>query len=82
MTQKELDQIDGEMGQKSAEIRGNAEAKVIAMTAEAYGRSPEFYALLRRLEVFKKALVGNTHLILSTDSDLFRLIKGADLESP
>ena len=75
LTQKELDQIEGEMEQKAAEIRGEADAQVIAMTAEAYGKSPEFYALLRRLEVFETALGQNTRLILTTDSELLRLIK-------
>ncbi len=74
-TQKELDQIEGEMEQRSAEIRGEAKATVIQLTAEAYGRSPEFYEFLRRLEVFKKALGQNTRLILSTDSDLLRMLK-------
>lgn len=79
-TQKELDEITGEMEQKSAEIRGEADAKVIQMTAEAYGRSPEFYKFLRRLEVFKKTLRGDTRLILSTDSDLFRMLKDPEIE--
>jgi len=74
-TQKELDQIEGEMAQKSAEIRGTADAQVIQLTAEAYGKSQEFYVFLRRLEVLKKTLGRDTRLIMSTDSDLFRLLK-------
>ncbi len=74
-TQKELDQIEGEMEQRSAEIRGEANAKVIQLTAEAYSRSPEFFEFLRRLEVFKTALGTDTRLILSTESDLLRLLK-------
>ena len=74
-TQKELDLIEGEMAQKSTEIRGTADAQVIQLTADAYGRSPEFYVFLRRLEVFKKTLGSDTRLILSTESDLFRLLK-------
>jgi len=74
-TQKELDQILGEKEQKSAEIRGAADAQVIQMTAEAYGKSSEFYQFLGRLEVFKKTLRGDTRLILSTDSDLFHMLK-------
>jgi len=46
LTRKELDSIEGEMEQKSAEIRGKADATVIQMTAEAYGKSPEFFAFL------------------------------------
>ena len=74
-TQKELELIEGEMAPKSTEIRGTADAQVIQLTAEAYGRSPEFYTFLRRLELFKKTLGSETRLILSTDSDLFRLLK-------
>jgi membrane protease subunit HflC len=74
-TQKELDQIEGEMEQKSAEIRGAADAEVIRLTAEAYGKSPEFYEFLRRLEVFKNTLDNDSRLILSTDSDLLQMLK-------
>jgi modulator of FtsH protease HflC len=74
-TQKELDQIEGEMDQKSAEIRGEADAQVIQMTAEAYGQSPGFYEFLRRLEVLKATLNQDTRLILSTESDLFQMLK-------
>ena len=74
-TQKELDEITGEMEQKSAEIRGEADAEVIRLTAEAYGRSPDFYEFLQRLEVLKKTLTQDTRLILSTDSELFKMLK-------
>jgi regulator of protease activity HflC (stomatin/prohibitin superfamily) len=46
------------------------------MTAEAYGQSPEFYEFLRRLEVLKATFNQDTRLILSTDSDLFQMLKG------
>ncbi|MCH8243149.1 MAG: protease modulator HflC [Planctomycetes bacterium] len=82
-TQKELDQIEGEMEQESAEIRGEADALVIKMTAEAYGgEALEFYEFLRRLEVFKASLGSETRLILSTESDLFRLLKEPGEPSP
>ncbi|MFP6693462.1 MAG: protease modulator HflC [Pirellulales bacterium] len=81
-TQKELDLIEGEMKQKSAEIRGAADAQVIQLTAEAYGKSQEFYEFLRRLEVFKKTLKRDTRLILSAESDLFRLLKEPGAQPP
>lgn len=80
LTQKELDSIEGTMKQKSAEIRGNADAEVIQMTAEAYGRNPEFFMFLQKLEVYKASLKGDTNLILSTDSDLLKLLKSIDAE--
>ncbi len=74
-TQKQLDQIEGEMEKESAEIRGKADAEVIRLTAEAYGRSPEFFEFLRRLEVLKATLGQDTSLILSTNSGLLRMLK-------
>ena len=74
-TKKELDQIEGEMEKRASEIRGDADARVIQLTAVAYGQAPEFFEFLRRLEVFRETLRSDTRLILSTDSDLFRLLK-------
>jgi membrane protease subunit HflC len=81
LTRKELDQIEGEMKQKSDEIRGTADAEVIRLTAEAYGQNPEFFEFLQRLEMYKAALKTDTRLILSTDSDLFRLFKTTRLNN-
>jgi membrane protease subunit HflC len=83
LTRRELDGIEGEMKQKSAEIRGEADAEVIKLTAEAYGgEALEFYEFLRRLEVFKTALGNETRLIMSTDSDLFQLLKSPGVLAP
>jgi membrane protease subunit HflC len=70
LTRKELDQIEGEMEQKSAEIRGEADAEVIAIAAEAFSKSPEFYEFLRRLELYRLTLGQRTRLVLSTDNEL------------
>ena len=66
--QKELDGIEGEMEQKSAEIRGQADAEVIKIAAEGYSKSPEFYEFLRSLEAYKKTLKRGTRLIMSSDN--------------
>jgi membrane protease subunit HflC len=78
LAQKELDTISGTMKQKAAEIRGNADAEVIQLTAEAYGRNPEFFIFLKKLEVYKAAMKADTNLILSTDSDLLSLLKSIE----
>jgi len=78
LAQKELDTISGTMKQKAAEIRGKADAEVIQMTAEAYGRNPEFFVFLQKLEVYKAAMKSDTNLILSTDSDLLSLMKSIE----
>lgn len=66
--QKELEQITGEMEEKSATIRGKADAEVITIAAEAFGKSPEFYRFLRRLEAYRTTMGEGTRLILSTDN--------------
>lgn len=78
LTRKELDSIEGTMKQKAAEIRGFADAEVIKMTAEAYSKNAEFFEFLQRLELYKNALSKDTNLILSTDSEMFRLFKSTD----
>lgn len=75
LMRKELDGIEGEMEQKSAEIRGQADAEVIKIAAEGYSKSPEFYEFLRSLEAYKKTLRGGTRLIMSSDNKFLRQLK-------
>jgi membrane protease subunit HflC len=79
-TRKELDEIEGEREQRSAEIRGDADAKVIEITARAFGRSPEFYRFLRQLEAYNKTLGPATRLVLSTENDFLHLLHGPGSE--
>lgn len=81
-TRKELDLIEGEMKQKSVEIRGAADAEVIRLAAEAYGKSPELYEFLRQIDIYKTSLAGGTRLVLSTDSELLKMIKGLPPKTP
>jgi len=78
-TKKELDEIEGEMMQKSAEIRGQADAAVIDITARAFGQSPEFYQFLRQLEAYKSTLTSGTQLILSTENEFLHQLQGANM---
>ena len=82
LTRKQLDSIEGTMKQRSAEIRGGADAEVIRMTADSYGRNAEFYEFLQRLEMYKAALKSDTNLILSTDSEMFGLFKRVSPKQP
>ena len=77
LMKKEQDEIECEMEQRSAEIRGDANAEVIRIAAEAYSKSPEFYKFLRRLEAYKKALGTRTRLILSTDNEFLEQLRGS-----
>ena len=75
-TRKELDKIEGEMEQRAAEIRGHGDAAVIKIYADAIGQDLELYEFLRRLEAYKKTFGSGTKLILSTDNEFLKLLRG------
>jgi membrane protease subunit HflC len=61
---------------KKAEImRGEGDALAVKIFADAYGRDPEFYELVRTLEAYRKSLGEGTTVILSPNSDFFRYLK-------
>lgn len=73
--QKELKRIESDAYRESVQIRGRADAEAAAIYAEAYGRDPEFYAFVRTLEAYRKALKENSKLVISTDSDFYRFLQ-------
>jgi membrane protease subunit HflC len=70
-----VQQIEGEGTGESNKIRGEVDAQIIQMYAEAIRQTGEFYNFVRTLEAYQEAMGTNTRLILTTDSDLFRLLK-------
>ena len=80
-TQAEVERILGEGSQKSNEIRGQVDAEIIGMYAEAIEETGEFYNFIRTLEVYEKSLDSDTRLIMTTDSDIFGLLKSVDKTS-
>lgn len=74
--------IEGE-GKKQANIlKGQVDAEIIDSYAKAIRESGEFYNFTRTLEVYKEALKGETRLILTTDSELLRMIKTLEPSRP
>ncbi len=76
--EKDLLEIESEAYKKVEEIRGAADAKATEIYAAAYNLSPEaaeFYQFIKTMEVYQEMLNQDTTLILSTDSDIFRLLK-------
>ena len=54
-------------------------AKNPEIYARAYNQSPEavaFYEFTRTMQAYKSMIAENTTLVLSTDSDLFKFLKG------
>ncbi len=79
--QKDLQAIESEAYRKIQEIRGDADARATEIYASAYNQSPasaEFYGFLKTLETYKSVLSNETTLILTTDSEFFRLLKSLE----
>jgi len=76
---RELNKIQSEAYRKVEEIRGAADAKATEIYAKAYNQSPEavrFYEFTRTMQSYTSIIADNTTLVLSTDSDLFKFLKG------
>jgi len=60
---------------KDAEkVRGEGDAESTRIYSAAYTRNPRFYKLLRTLESYKKILDDKTTAILSSDSELLKVL--------
>jgi membrane protease subunit HflC len=60
---------------KEAEkIRGQGDAESTRIYGQAYSKNPRFYKLLRTLDAYKKVLDDKTTAILSSDSELLRVL--------
>ncbi len=59
---------------QAEEIKGQGDAESTRIYGQAYSRDPQFYKLVRTLEAYKKVLDDKTTAILSSDSELLRLL--------
>jgi membrane protease subunit HflC len=76
---RDLNKIQSEAYRQVEQIRGLADAKATEIYAQAYNQSPEavaFYEFTRTMQAYKSLIAENTTLVLSTDSDLFKFLKG------
>jgi membrane protease subunit HflC len=76
---RDLNKVQSEAYRQVEEIRGVADAKATEIYAAAYNQSPEavaFYEFTRTMQSYETIIAENTTLVLSTDSDLFKFLKG------
>ncbi|MBW2634112.1 MAG: protease modulator HflC [Deltaproteobacteria bacterium] len=71
-----LKQITSEAYRTAQEIKGEADAKATTIFANAFSIDPEFYSFTKTLEIYNEALGKDSELILSTDSEFFKYLKG------
>ena len=76
--QRELKEITSKAYLEKQQIMGEADAKAVAIYAEAFDQSTEareFYEFLKTMETLETTLSKDDTLIFSTDSDFFRYLK-------
>jgi membrane protease subunit HflC len=74
--ERDLQKITSEAYKTAQEIKGKADAEATVIYANAYGRDPEFYSFVQTMEIYRDALNKDNSLILSTDSEFLKYLKG------
>jgi membrane protease subunit HflC len=78
--ERDLNEIQSNAYRQVQQIRGESDAKATEIYARAYTQNPqaaEFYTFLKTLESYRKIFTKDSTLVLSTDSDMFALLKHA-----
>ena len=74
--ERDLQKITSEAYKTAQEIKGKADAEATVIYANAYERDPEFYSFVQTMEIYRDALNKDNSLILSTDSEFLKYLKG------
>jgi len=74
--ERDLKEITSQAYKRSQEIKGKADAKVTKIYGDAYGLDPDFYSFTKTLELYPKTLAGKSTLVLSTQSEFLKYLKG------
>jgi modulator of FtsH protease HflC len=81
--ERDINEIQSNAYRQVQQIRGEADAKATEIYARAYTQNPqaaEFYAFLKTLETYHQIFTKDSTLVLSTDSDIFALLKHAAMK--
>jgi membrane protease subunit HflC len=79
--EKELQRIESEAYQQIQTIQGIADAKATEIYNLAYNKSEasqELYTFVKTLKTYEKVIDANTTLVLTTNSDVYKLLNGID----
>jgi modulator of FtsH protease HflC len=82
--ERDLSEVQSNAYKKVQQLQGEADAEATRIYAAAFNKSAEaaeFYGFIKTLETYKKILGPSTSLMLSTDSDIFSLLKKASSRS-
>ncbi|PWD98757.1 protease modulator HflC [Marinilabilia rubra] len=79
--ERELKTIRSQAFREAEEIMGKADGEAAAVYSSAYNRSTSarnLYSFMKSMETFEKTFDDKTHVIISTDSELYRYLKSSD----
>lgn len=74
--ERDLQQITSEAYRTAQEIKGKADAQATIIYADSYGADPDFYSFVQTLEIYSQSLNETNTVILSTDSEFLKYLKG------
>jgi len=73
-TDNEVSRLLSEAFRDAEKIKGEGDADAAKIYAEAYGKDPELYRLMRTLESYRKFLDDQTLIVLDSDAELLKLL--------
>jgi membrane protease subunit HflC len=75
---RDINEIESMAYKRVQEIRGESDAKATEIYARAYTQKPQaadFYRFIKSMETYRKIIGSEATVVLSTNSDLFSLLK-------
>jgi membrane protease subunit HflC len=82
--ERDINQIASAAYKQVQEIQGEADARATEIYAKSYAQTPEaveFYKFQKSMETYRKVINNDATIVLSTNSDLFALLKQAEKKS-
>jgi membrane protease subunit HflC len=83
--ERDINEIESAAYKRVQEIHGEADAKATEIYAQAYTQKPEaaeFFKFSKSMETYRKILNEDATIVLSTNSDLFELLKRVEQKRP
>lgn len=74
--EREMKRITSEAYKTAQEVMGKADATATKIYADAFGLDPDFYSFVKTLEIYQETLDKESSLVLSTDTEFFKYLKG------
>jgi membrane protease subunit HflC len=71
---RQKEEIISSAYKEAEKVRGEGDAEATRIYGQAYSKNPQFYKLLRTLDSYKKVLDDKTTIILSSDSELLKVL--------